>query len=241
MIKNRALIALYLVIAGSAVLGGLYFTRVWYAGHIAMDLVKEFTFSDEGPVREWKEKVLRGKTLYRVVAEGNEKFVLATSKSSASALFFKIRMDMARRPVISWRWQVREFPEKNGTEDLSSVKADDFAARVYVIFPSMLFTNSRALEYIWTENVKEGVIVSSPYSKNMKLVVVESGGQPGGGWVSEERDIYADYVAAFGEEPRYDIGAIAIMTDSDSTGSSAEAAFDDIKIGYKKDKGGEPG
>ena len=44
---------------------------------------------------------------------------------------------------------------------------------------------------------------------------------------------------AFGEEPKYDIGSIAFMTDADSTRSMAETFYDEIKIGYKKEGGHE--
>ena len=141
---------------------------------------------------------------------------------------------MDKKPVISWKWHVRKFPRKSGSEDLRSPKQDDYAARVYVIFPALFFTNTRAIEYIWTEKAKEGTISPSPYSKNLQLYVIESGARENGGWVSERRDIYDDYLKAFGEAPRTDIGAIAFMTDADSTNSSAEAVYDDITIGYKK-------
>jgi hypothetical protein len=48
-----------------------------------------------------------------------------------------------------------------------------------------------------------------------------------------ERNIYEDYKRAFGKNPGW-IGAIALMTDTDNTLSTAEALYTDIKVGYKK-------
>ncbi len=231
------------VAAGLLVLGilmTLAVKYVRYGGILKVDVVKHFPFSSERSLDGWKEKIFKGRVLYSVREADHESFVLATSKGTASALFYKVKLDMNKNPVISWKWNVNHFPRKAGKEDLKNASDDDFGARVYVIFPSLLFLNSRAIEYIWAENVKEGVISSSPYSKNLKLMVVESGKKEGGGWVYEERDVYQDYILAFGHKPKKPIGAIAFMTDADSTNSTAEAVYDDIKLGYKRvDKGGE--
>jgi hypothetical protein len=65
------------------------------------------------------------------------------------------------------------------------------------------------------------------------LIVLESGNKNPQEWVFEERNIYEDYKRAFGEEPNW-VGAIALMTDTDNTLSTAEALYTDIKVGYKK-------
>ncbi len=202
---------------------------------IYVKVVKYFPFTVENSLREWKEKIFSGKVIYEIKSLDGEGFVLAASDGTASALYYKIRLDMDKRPVISWKWNAKNFPAKDGVEKLTDARQDDFAARVYVIFPSFFFINSKSLEYIWTEKIKEGTISASPYSKNLQLVVAESGKSEDVEWVYEERDIYQDYLEAFGEEPRRDIGAIAFMTDADSTKSTAEAFYDEIKIGYKKE------
>lgn len=199
-------------------------------------VLKHFPFSDENSLREWDEKVFKGKVRYSIDKENHKSFVLASSDKTASALFYKIKMDINKRPVISWKWNAQKFPLKNGREDLGDATQDDFAARVYVIFPALFFTNTKSLEYIWTENIPVGTIAPSPYSRNLQLIVAESGKKPDSLWISEERDIYADYVAAYGLPPKLNIGAIAFMTDADSTGTSAESFYDDIKIGYKGDQ-----
>jgi hypothetical protein len=202
---------------------------------LRMDVIKHFSFSKSHALKEWKEKVFKGKVRYAIDSSDFGSFVSAMSENAASALYYKVRLDIDRRPIISWKWNVKKFPEKEGSEDLKNSEQDDFGARVYVIFPAIFFTNTRAIEYIWTEKAKEGTISPSPYSKNLQLYVVESGKRENGGWVSEKRDIYNDYIEAFGEAPRHNIGAIAFMTDADSTGTSAQADYDDIKIGYKKE------
>jgi len=195
------------------------------------EIVKPFLFSEENSLKEWEEKIFKGKVVYRIEKDKDLSYVRATSDKSASALYYKIKLDAkTARPVVGWKWRVGKFPVKRSEESLVDKNVDDFAARVYVIFPATFFTNSRVLEYIWAESLPVGSTGTSPYSKNIKLIVLESG--PDAEWVSEERNIRADYLKMFGREPEYNIGAVAFMTNAENTGTSADAMYDDIKVGY---------
>lgn len=194
--------------------------------------VKSFSFSDKDSLKEWSEKILKGHVSYTVESQDGESCVHAVSDSVCSAMYYQMRLDAGRHPFLSWRWRVAAFPNKPCPDNLSSKAQDDYAARIYVIFPAAFFPSSKALEYVWANDARPGTAVSSPYSSNIKVIVVESGRKEG--WSEEERDIYRDYMAVFGSRPTLAIGAISFMCDSDSTKSKAEAFFDSIKIFYKK-------
>lgn len=197
-------------------------------------LVRWFPFSEENSLREWEEKIFKGKVVYRVEKDQLLSYVRATSKSSASALYYKVKLDAKKRsPVVSWKWEVEKFPAKTRPESLETKDEDDFAGRVYVIFPAKFFTNSKVLEYIWAEHLPVEAVGTSPYSKNIKLIVAESGRGVEGTWRTQERDIVADYRRVFGRQPEYDIGAVAFMTNAEHTGTSADAMYDEIRLGYK--------
>lgn len=199
------------------------------------EVVKDFPFNEENALKEWEEKVFKGKVVYRIENKKPLSYVRATSDKTASALYYKLKLDAKKQsPVISWKWNVDKFPVKSKAESLETKNEDDFAARVYVIFPAAFFTNSKVLEYIWAETLPEGLIGTSPYSKNIKLIVARSGPNPDKKWFREDRDILADYMKAFGRTPEYDIGAVAFMTNAEHTGSSADAMYDEIKLGYKE-------
>nr|WP_260500766.1 DUF3047 domain-containing protein [Aquabacterium sp. J223] len=66
-------------------------------------------------------------------------------------------------------------------------------------------------------------------SDRIRKIVVESGRARLGRWQRHERDIAADFRAAFDEEPGPLIG-IALMTDSDNTGTSAEAWYGEVEL-----------
>jgi hypothetical protein len=61
------------------------------------------------------------------------------------------------------------------------------------------------------------------------MVAVESGNGKAGTWVAEERNLCEDYRALFGEDPP-EIGAVALMTDTDNTGGEATAYYGDITL-----------
>lgn len=203
-----------------------------------MTLVSWFQFSDAGALNDWEEKVFKGRVLYTVEKYDTLSFVQAKSDASASALYYKVDLDPQKAPIISWRWRVEKFPEKSKPENLESQDEHDFAARVYVIFPTFFVMNSKVLEYIWAKDLPAGTRGTSPYSRHIKLMVLETGPAKKGEWRAEERDIIADYIKAFGEPPSKDIGAISFMTNAEHTGTSAEAMYDDIKLGYKDEKPG---
>lgn len=199
------------------------------------ETIKDFPFSENNALKEWEEKIFKGKVIYKVEQGQKLSYVRATSDKTASALYYKLKLDAKKKePVISWRWNVDKFPKKGKQESLETENEDDFAARVYVIFPAAFFTNSKVLEYIWSETLPEGMIGTSPYSKNIKLIVARSGPNKDKKWFHEDRDIKADYMNAFGRNPEYDIGAVAFMTNTEHTGTSADAMYDEINLGYKE-------
>ncbi len=207
-----------------------------------MRIVKAFPFSEANSLKEWEEKVFKDKVIYRIEKAEDLSYVKATSTASASALYYRIKLNAKmKHPVVSWKWKVEKFPVKKLPENLETKDEDDFAARVYVIFPALFFTNSKVLEYVWAETLPVGTTGSSPYSKNIKLIVLKSGLKKEGGWASEERDIVEDYKSVFGRTPEYDVGAVAFMTNTEHTGTGAEAMYDEIKVGYKEDAGNTKG
>lgn len=197
-----------------------------------MEIVKDFSFDAATALKEWEEKIFKGRVSYKVEKSGENSYVRAESDASASALYHRLKINAKTSdPLVSWKWRAEKFPEKERPENLDVQDEDDFAARFYIIFPAFFFTNSKVLEYVWAEKLPVGTIGTSPYSKNIKIFVLRSG--LSNEWASEERDIRSDYQKAFGCAPEYDIGAVAFMTNTEHTGKKAAAVYDDIKIGYK--------
>jgi len=176
---------------------------------------------------EWEVKEFKGRTHYGIDHDDDGSHVLkAQSRAAASGLVFRKKYSLRDYPVLSWRWKVANILAKG---DETKKAGDDYAARVYVIFPHWFFPKTRSINYIWANRLARGERLPNPFTANAVMVAVESGRENVGKWVAERRDVYEDYRTIFGEEPP-EVGAIAVMTDTDNTGGSATAWYDDIRI-----------
>jgi len=223
--KRRKFICIVLLIA--------IVSFAYYA--YTFNLPKWFPFNEENALSEWQEKIFKDRVLYVVESEKKEGYLSAQSQEACSGLVHRIKFDPRKFPIVSWQWKVTQFPKRtNNVEQKEGwLEQDDYAARFYIIFANWNFLNIKSLEYIWDESLPEGTIKSSPYSDNIKLIVAESGKDNINRWVLEKRNIPEDYKKAFGCKCPARVGAIALMTDSDNTISTAEAFYKDIKVGCK--------
>lgn len=175
---------------------------------------------------QWTVKSFQGETAYRVIDTDGNRVLQADSHAAASGLVRKIDLDPHAYPILTWRWKVSgTIPQ--GDERTKS--GDDYAARVYVIFPHWFFPKTRTLNYIWANHLPEGAFLPNAYTGNAVMIAVRSGPRQAGAWLAERRDIVADYRRAFGEEPPR-LGAIAVMTDTDNTGATVSAWYDDLVL-----------
>jgi len=69
----------------------------------------------------------------------------------------------------------------------------------------------------------------SPYTQRVRIVVLESGDAQAGQWVSETRDLEADFRTAFGG-PAPRVTAVLVASDTDQTRASAIAWFGDLRL-----------
>jgi hypothetical protein len=174
----------------------------------------------------WENKEFKGKTDYRLVRENGNIVIQAYSRATASGLVKKVKLDPQLFRYLSWSWKIGGTIAKG---DEKSKAGDDYAARVYVVFPGRFFWQTRAINYIWANRLPKGESISNAFSSHTKMVAVESGPAKAGQWVTEQRDILADYHRLFGNEPG-ELGAVAIMTDTDNTGSEAIAWYGEITL-----------
>jgi hypothetical protein len=195
----------------------------------------------------WRPLRLRGHdrdTDYQLHTEGPSPFIQAQADGTMSALLCRVSIDPAKWPVMSFRIRAEQFPRD---ADLHERKGDDFAVRIYVMFDydvnKLPFTErmkvklarayygeampAAALNYVWDERHPPGTTAWNAFSHRIRMVVVESGAQHLGQWITVTRDVAEDFQAAFDEAPPHIIG-IAVATDADNTHSQARGAFGEI-------------
>lgn len=174
----------------------------------------------------WSEKSFKGATEYRIVDDSGQKVLQAKSHGTASGLFFETEYDPQEYPILSWRWKVANTIVQG---DSRTKAGDDYAARIYVVFPHWFFPKTKTLNYIWANRLPKDAIQANAYTSNAQMIAVESGVEKVGTWVAVRRNIIDDYRRAFGEDPPHK-GAIAIMTDTDNTGETAIAWYSRIIV-----------
>lgn len=175
---------------------------------------------------EWENKLFEKETLYKAAEEDGRLCIRATSKSSASGLYYKIEYDAEEYPIMSWSWKINGV--LSGGDALKK-EGDDYPARIYVVFPSVFFWKTKAINYIWANKLPKGEAVPNQYTANAIMIAVESGNRKAGRWVEEERNVFEDFKKQFGYDPP-GVGAISIMTDTDNTGEEAVAWYGPIRL-----------
>lgn len=220
---------------------------LWAQDEMVLEVGK-FSASQVGQTMPdgWKPltfKKIPKHTSYEVVKDGGVTIVKAVSEASASGLIKSVAIDPKEYPIVRWRWKIDNVLQHS---DVALKEGDDFPARIYITFeydPDRVSFGKKlkfkagqalfgdipiaALNYIWETKTPVGTIVENAYTDFAKMVVVESGTQNVGIWIDEERNIYEDYMKAFGEEPPM-INGIAIMSDTDNTKEQATAYYGDI-------------
>ena len=176
---------------------------------------------------QWQEHRLFSKpTEYRVVHEGETPVLQAQSNAANSCLLRAVDLRTPQAAHLQWRWKIRA-PLVGNTRERER-RGDDFAARVVVVFEkSVLPLRTRAINYVWAAHLPRETVFPNPYSSNVAMIVLQSGGEHAGVWRSETRDVVADYRRFFGQEPER-ISAVGLFVDTDNTKSNAEAWFADF-------------
>ncbi len=182
-------------------------------------------FGSEG-LNGWEAKTFKGQTSYQLVEDGGRTVLRAQARGTASGLVKKISFEPTQYRYLRWSWKI-EQTIANGDE--TTKQGDDYAARVYVIFPGRFFWQTRVLNYIWANRLPREGFVASAFTANSMMLAAESGPASAGQWVTEERDLLIDYRRVFGEDPPA-AGGVAIMTDTDNTGAEATAWYGDITL-----------
>ncbi|SFG31462.1 DUF3047 domain-containing protein [Neptunomonas qingdaonensis] len=181
---------------------------------------------------DWKHKSFSGDTAYSVVYDEQMQrdVIRAKSSQSASGLFFEKKIDLDKTPFLNWSWRVEKFPVVG---DEKTKTGDDFAARIYVVTQDgWTFLSTKAISYVWSNQSQTNDVWPNPFTNGSAMMLTVRGSGDSKGWVTEKRNIKEDLQQLFGKEFRY-IDAIAIMTDTDNSKSSATSYYSDIRLTQK--------
>ena len=169
---------------------------------------------------DWKVRKDAGKSVYTVQEEGGVRFLHSHAKGHGIQAAKQLEWDLNRYPVLAWSWRPIEFPagahEKDGK--------NDSVLSVYFMVPYSSIRGPKAVKYIWSERVSVGTRLESNGGLT-QVRVLESGTEKRGQWVEERVKVRDDWLAYFKEKETPKPAGIAVLTDSDDTGSSAQGDY----------------
>ncbi|MDF1820252.1 MAG: DUF3047 domain-containing protein [Alcanivoracaceae bacterium] len=175
---------------------------------------------NDSAIPGWQEIVFDGHTDYRREAD----CVRATASDSASGLIREARVSVDDTTQLGWSWRADALPDYAGKVAEKDKDGDDFVARVYVIHEGFFPWQTRAINYVWSQQHAVGSHWPNPFTGNAVMVVVQSGDEGLGQWHTFERSVRADF-ARYHDIAIERIDAIAVMTDADNTDGNASACY----------------
>jgi hypothetical protein len=214
------LVFLLLLIAGGlagAVAGGAADT-----GTVVEDWSKASPGATGVPAgwREYETPGGRARYDFAVVSEDGVRALRLKSRDEHSTIAKEVQVDLRATPILEWTWKAVKLPDG---ADIRRRQTSDLTAYVLVAWPRPpAILRTRLIGYVWDGVVPAGAMERSRKSGLVTFFVVRSGSADLGRFVAERRNVYDDYVRAFGEPPP-NPGAVAISIDTNDTSSTAEA------------------
>ena len=151
--------------------------------------------------------------------------------------------------LLRWQWRL---DQPLAQSDLRRKEGDDAALKVCAMFDlpldklglgeRTLLRIARTVSgenlptatlcYVWDTALPVGTLLPNAYTPRVRYVVLDSGGQNLGRWVTHQRDLGADFLKSFGNETDTvpPLLAIAVGADADNTGGSSLGYLGDIAL-----------
>ena len=186
---------------------------------------------------------------FALVLDDGKTVLKIDSNNSAGSMAMPVALLGAQTTTtLQWRWKVSRILDK---ADMDDKLTDDHSARLYVFFDVPLESLSladrtkirlarsiagvdvptAALCYVWDNKHRVGYTAWSPYTRQLRKVVLQSGPDAIGQWRLESRDVAADFRQAFGFEAPAVTG-VSVGNDTDNTDDRVTSWFGDI--GFRK-------
>ncbi len=181
-----------------------------------------------------------------VTDEGKTVLKVDSSNSAGSMAVPVALLGAQTSTTLQWRWKVDRLLDK---ADMDEKLADDHSARLYVFFDvplaslpladrtkiklarsiSGIDVPTAALCYVWDNKHRVGYTAWSPFTRQLRKVVLQSGPGAIGQWRLEARDVAADFKEAFGFDAPA-ITGISVGNDTDNTEDRVTSWFGDVSF-----------
>ena len=158
----------------------------------------------------------------------------------ADASYGNLVHDLSELPEatrrLSWRWRL---DDPNPGADLRRKDGDDSPLKVCALFDlpisALPFGERQLLRlarlsageslpsasvcYVWDSRLPPGTVLDNAFTRRVRMIVLRGPETPLRGWVSEQRDVAADFLRLFGDESKTvpPLVGVAVGADADNT------------------------
>ena len=151
--------------------------------------------------------------------------------------------------TVTWGWRMQQ---PNPAADLRLKSGDDAAAKVCLGFDMALdrvpfverallrLARSRSADplpaatlcWVWGRAEAPGSVIENPYTRRVRSIALRTAADPTGQWLTETRDVAADFRRAFGDESPDTpaLTTVIVAADADNTGASTVAHIADLRF-----------
>lgn len=201
--------------------------------HADQVMVANFQEARKLPPPPWEVDVHEGESNITYVEDGaGQALRLRSDPHSSFAIQREVEVDLEATPYLVWEWKVTEVPERG---DFTDPARDDQAAQLIVVLSKDGMLESRkVISYVWDGGKPQGTMGDAVAGEHIpllevKAVVVESGAEKAGLWLTEVRNVLEDCRRLYGEEPQH-VVAVRIQINSQHTDSEAEAFWRSVRF-----------
>ncbi len=162
--------------------------------------------------------------------------IRARGREAASGLLRVIDDDVSGCESLEWRWRVEQMQVST---NLTSKDGEDVAASIFLLFgdPYKVLGPDRepipAIRYVWSGGPEDvGSIIDNLYLPGMvKSIILRGRDAETKTWVTERRNHFKDYEAAFGKPSSEPIQGLILFIDNDQTREDVEAYYAWARMG----------
>jgi hypothetical protein len=214
IMRTRTALSVLLVLVAAA---------AWAADRLVVEDWKSYPAGTKGIPPGW-EGQRWGSPAYDMTVEDTDGrrvlHLVSANEGSTITKDIKGTVNLKETPVLEWSWKVVTLPAR---ADSRKKDTDDQAAQVYVGWPRFPeAVRSRIIGYVWDTTAPVGTIVKSQKTATITYVVVRSGKDDVGKWLTERRNVAEDFRKIYGEPPDSP-GGLSVGIDSNDTASRAES------------------
>ncbi len=195
-------------------------------------VLEDFSYGHNGALAngwsEWREKDRDNvDKVYTVVEEDGNHYLHAQDNRTSPAIYRPLSWDLHKYPILTWRWRVWKLPE--GADERYG-EINDSAAGIYIVYSRNFLGIPTQIKYVWSTSLPIDTVADRKLIARPKVVVLQSGPEKLGQWVTQQVNLYEDFKRLWGKVPPKVVVGIGILTDANATQTEAEADYDDIVV-----------